>query len=133
MLSEYLSTILIYFKLSRVGYNIFSFFNQRFLIELFYNKFISGLILKLGGQTTKVLDKGSVEYLGPHGLQKGLLSISHSIAMFNTGVITSYALYIVVGLMSYMLFSAYISNDIVILLILVSLSLFSRRSYTYHS
>jgi len=38
VLSEYLSTILIYFKLSRIGYNIFSFFNQRFLIELFYNR-----------------------------------------------------------------------------------------------
>src|SRR3954452_10336457 len=33
VLSEYLSTVLVYFKLSRVGYNIFSFFNQRFLIE----------------------------------------------------------------------------------------------------
>jgi NADH-ubiquinone oxidoreductase chain 5 len=40
------------------------------LIELFYNKYITGLILKLGGQTTKVIDKGSVELLGPYGLEK---------------------------------------------------------------
>ena len=123
ILSEYLSSILIYFKLSRLGYNIFSFFNQRFLIELFYNKFITGLILKLGGQTTKVLDKGSIEYLGPYGLEKGLLNISNNIARLNTGVITSYALYILIGFIFYMLFNVYINNDITILIFIVSLSL----------
>jgi len=123
VLSEYLSSFLVYFKLSRVGYNIFSFFNQRFLIELFYNKFITGVVLKLGGQTTKVLDKGSVEYIGPYGLEKGLLNISNNIAKLNTGVITSYALYILVGLILYMLFSSYLNNIIIMLSILVSFSL----------
>ena len=123
VLSEYLSTILIYFKLSRVGYNIFSFFNQRFLIELFYNRYITGIILKLGGQTTKVIDKGSVEYLGPYGLEKGLLNISYNISKLNTGVITSYALYIVIGLIIYLLFNSYINSTNVILLLLISLSL----------
>jgi NADH-ubiquinone oxidoreductase chain 5 len=120
-LSEYLSTILIYFKLSRIGYNIFSFFNQRFLIELFYNRFITGIVLKLGGQTTKVIDKGSIEYLGPYGLEKGLLNISNNIAKLNTGVITSYALYILVGLVFYMLFNAYINGAVTILVISTSL------------
>jgi NADH-ubiquinone oxidoreductase chain 5 len=123
VLSEYLSTILIYFKLSRVGYNIFSFFNQRFLIELFYNRYITGIILKLGGQTTKVLDKGSVEYIGPYGLEKGLLSISNNIAKLSTGVITSYALYILIGLILYLLFYSYINNSMIILVLVISLSL----------
>ena len=123
VLSEYLSTILIYFKLSRVGYNIFSFFNQRFLIELFYNRYITGIVLKLGGQTTKVIDKGSVEYLGPYGLEKGLLNISSNIAKLNTGVITSYALYILIGLIFYLLFNSYINNSIITLALLISLSL----------
>jgi len=131
VLSEYLSTILIYFKLSRVGYNIFSFFNQRFLIELFYNRYITGLVLKLGGQTTKVIDKGSVEYLGPWGLEKGLLNISNNIARLNTGVITSYALYILIGLIAYLLFNSYINNSIIILLIIISLSLVLFRSSAY--
>jgi NADH-ubiquinone oxidoreductase chain 5 len=129
VLSEYLTTFLVYFKLSRVGYNIFSFFNQRFLIELFYNKFITGLVLKLGGQTTKVLDKGSVEYIGPYGLEKGLVNISKNIAKLNTGVITSYALYILVGVILYMLFSSYINNITIILSILVSLSLVLHGSH----
>jgi len=122
VLSEYLSTFLVYFKLSRIGYNIFSFFNQRFLIELFYNRFITGVVLKLGGHTTKVLDKGSVENIGPFGLEQGFLNISKNIAKLNTGVITSYALYILVGLIFYILLSSYLNNLIVIVLILMSLS-----------
>ena len=55
-------------------FNVFSFFNQRLLIELFYNRYITGIILRLGSQTTKVLDKGSVVLLGPFGLEKGLLN-----------------------------------------------------------
>jgi hypothetical protein len=128
VLSEYLSTILIYFKLSRVGYNIFSFFNQRFLIELFYNRYITGIILKLGGQTTKVLDKGSVEYIGPYGLEKGLLNISNNIAKLSTGVITSYALYILIGLILYLLFYSYINSSIIILALLIGLSLSLHRN-----
>ena len=32
---------------------------------MFYNKFIVNLILNLGGHTTKVLDKGAIELVGP--------------------------------------------------------------------
>ena len=102
ILSEFTPQILINFKLSRLGYNIFSFFNQRFLIEMFYNKYVTDCILKLGGQTTKVIDKGSIELIGPYGLEKGLLALSKNISKLDTGVITSYALYILVGLTFYM-------------------------------
>lgn len=123
LLSEFLSTTLIYFKLSRTGYNIFSFFNQRFLIELFYNKFVTGIVLKLGGQTTKVLDKGSVEYIGPYGLEKGLLNISTNISNLNTGSVTTYALFITTGIVFYMIFSSYININMLILSILLATSL----------
>jgi NADH-ubiquinone oxidoreductase chain 5 len=103
ILSEFLPKMLIRFKFSRLGYNIFGFFNQRFLIELFYNKYITGLVLKLGGQTTKVLDKGSVELLGPFGLEKVLITLSRNITSLDTGVITSYALYILIGFIFYIL------------------------------
>src|ERR1700722_4766557 len=103
IISEFMPRTIISFKLSRIGYNIFSFFSQRFFIELLYNKYVTDIILKLGGQTTKILDKGSVELLGPFGLEKGLLSLSKSISRLDTGVITSYALYILVGLIFYIL------------------------------
>nr|WBP63489.1 NADH dehydrogenase subunit 5 [Cladonia squamosa] len=118
ILSEYLFSLLIKFKFTRLGYNIFSFFNQRFMIELFYNKYIIRFILNLGGQTTKVLDKGSVELLGPYGLEIGLLKLSKGISSLNTGIITSYALYILVGLIIYILVPYISSRDIGLLLLI---------------
>ena len=101
LFTEFYPNLLIKFKSSSFGYNIFSFFNQRFLIELFYNKYISGIVLKLGGQTTKVMDKGSIELFGPFGLENMLTNLSKSIGNLSTGVVTSYALYILIGLIFY--------------------------------
>jgi len=124
ILSELIPKLIIKFKLSNFGYNLFSFFNQRFLIEFFYNKYITSNILKLGGHTTKIIDKGSVELLGPFGLDKGLINISKNISSLNTGVITSYALYILIGLIFYILipYISFIDNT---LLILIMIGLFN--------
>lgn len=116
---EFIPKILIYFKLSRIGYNIYGFFNQRFLVELFYNRYITDTILKLGGQTTKVIDKGSIELIGPFGLEKGLITLSKSISKLDTGVITSYALFILVGLMFYILVPYFYTIDHNLLMIVV--------------
>jgi len=125
VVSEFLPKLLINFKFTKLGYNIFSFFNQRFYIELLYNKYIVELILKLGGQTTKHLDKGSVEFLGPYGLEKGLVSLSNSIGKLSTGVITTYALYILIGLIFYIssLYFSYYDNNLLILVIFTLFSL----------
>jgi len=120
--SEFFPRVLLYFKFSRVGYNVFSFFNQRFLIELFYNLYITDLVLKLGGQTTKILDKGSIEYIGPFGLEIALTSLSKNISKLDSGIITSYALYILSGLIIYILiFYISFSENTLILLILFGL------------
>ena len=123
---EFTPKLLTKFKFTRIGYNIYGFFNQRFLIELFYNKYITDLALNLGGQTTKVLDKGSIELIGPFGLEKALINFSKSLTKLSTGVVTSYALYILVGLISF-IFIIYLSEIsaslIVILIILASFSL----------
>ena len=122
--SEFSPKLLINFKLNRFGYNIFGFFNQRFFVELFYNKYITGLVLRLGGQTTKILDKGSIELIGPFGLEKGLVSLSRSIANLDTGVITSYALYILIGLIFYVLipYFSLFDNSLLLLLLLAFFS-----------
>ena len=121
---EFTPKLLTKFKLTRIGYNIYGFFNQRFLIELFYNKYITDLALNLGGQTTKVVDKGSVELLGPYGLEKGFLGLSKNIASLDTGVITSYALYILVGLIFYII-TPYLSINDNNLFIIIILALFT--------
>jgi NADH-ubiquinone oxidoreductase chain 5 len=119
ILSEYLEKTILRFKLSNLGYNIFGFLNQRFLIELYYNIYITYTIFKLGGHTTKIIDKGSIELLGPYGLELGLTNLSKKIASLDTGVITSYALYILVGLVFYILipYISIIDNILVIIII----------------
>jgi NADH-ubiquinone oxidoreductase chain 5 len=129
--TEFYPKLVIKFKLSNIGYNIFSFFNQRFLIELFYNKYISGIILKLGGQTTKVMDKGSIELLGPYGLEKRLTNLSKSIGSLSTGVVTSYALYILIGLIFYISILYYGKTPDNYLELLLILFAFVNINYNY--
>ena len=125
LLSEFSPIMLIMFKFNRLGYNLYGLFNQRALFEFFYNKYINGNILKLGGQTTRILDKGLVELLGPFGLEKLLLFVSKNIANLETGVVTTYALYILMGFILYMsiFYVSTIGSNLVILIALTLLML----------
>ena len=123
VLSELTPKLLVLFKFTNIGYNIFSFFNQRFFIELLYNKYITLLTLKLGGQTTKILDKGSVELLGPFGLEKSLSNLSKRLSSLDTGVVTSYALYILIAFVSYISVIYLNINSNLLLLVVLSILL----------
>ena len=118
VLFEFFPISIIYLKFTRLGYNIFSFLNLRFLVEYIYNRFITYFILNLGGQTTKILDKGSIEMLGPFGLERGLISLSHNVSKLDTAVVTSYALYILTASMLYILIPYVFIKDVSILLLL---------------
>ena len=124
VVSEFLPSIVVKFKLSRIGYNVFSFFNQRFFIELFYNKYISGVVLKLGGQSTKVLDNGSIEYAGPHGLAIGLWNLSGYIGALKTNVVTTNALFILAGAMIYLGLPSCNVETVLLAIMILSSSIF---------
>lgn len=100
--SEFMPNLISNFKLSNLGYYIYGFFNQRFLVEFFYNKYIVNSVLEIGGQTTKVLDKGSVESVGPYGFGVVLTKSSKIISSLSNGVVTNYALYILIGICFYL-------------------------------
>ena len=119
LFSEFFPNLLINFKFSKFGYNVFSLLNQRFYIELLYNKYIIDGVLNLGGLTTKFIDKGSVEFLGPYGLEKGLVHLSNSLNNLSTGVVTTYALYILIVFILYitLLYNLYLDNNILILIL----------------
>ena len=129
ILCEVTPKFLISFKTSRLGYNIFGFFNQRLLVEMYYNKYVTDFILKLGGQTTKILDKGSIELIGPYGLEKGLVKLSNNVSKLDTGVITSYALYILVGLTFYIVlpYLSVIDNNLLVVIIFALLSVITNK------
>lgn len=48
--------------------------------------------------TSKVLDRGAVELLGPFGLSQSFYGGGHRMSKLDTGIITHYSLYIVIGL-----------------------------------
>jgi len=100
--SEFMPNIISNFKLSNLGYYIYGFFNQRFLVEFFYNKYIVNSVLEIGGQTTKVLDKGSIESIGPYGFGVILTKASKIISSLSNGFVTNYSLYILIGICFYL-------------------------------
>jgi NADH-ubiquinone oxidoreductase chain 5 len=87
----------------------YTFLNGKYLLDnLFNNSLISGG-LKLGYIISKLLDKGLIELIGPFGLSEGSYSASYNLTKLDTGVITTYALYITLGLISilFILFSPF--------------------------
>jgi NADH-ubiquinone oxidoreductase chain 5 len=75
--------------------------------------------LKLGGQSTKVLDKGSIEYIGPYGLEISLTYIGNKLSKLDSGLITSYALYILSGLVLYIFaLNSIITNELIFVVLI---------------
>jgi len=47
----------------------------------------------------KQIDRGAIELLGPYGLAKTFTETGTNIAKLDTGIITTYSLYITIGLL----------------------------------
>jgi len=107
-----------------IYHSIYGFINQRFLVESIYNIYISGKVFTMGGEISRVIDRGAVELIGPFGLEKTLLNLGTRLSKLDTGVITSYALYIFIGLI-FNLIVPYIclfDNSLVLLIIIALFS-----------
>lgn len=119
--TEFYPRLLINFKLTSIGYNLYGFLSQRFLVDYFYNKYVCEVVFTLGSHTTKIMDKGSVETFGPFGMERKFSKLSESIDNLSTGVVTSYALYILIGLMFYIsvLYLSKTEKDYIELLIIL--------------
>lgn len=86
--------------LSELGKRIYTFLNAKWFFDAVINHYIIHKGLALGMVTSKVLDRGAIELLGPFGLTNSLYGGSRQIASLDTGVVTQYALYIMIGLIS---------------------------------
>ena len=82
------------------GRQIYVFLNGKFLFDVLYNKYLISGGLKFGYIISKVLDKGVIELVGPYGLSNILMNTGKNIAKLDTGVVTTYSLYIALGLLS---------------------------------
>lgn len=54
---------------------------------------------------SKNIDRGIIETVGPFGLTTGITNTAQQISQSDTGLVTSYALYIVLGILILILYS----------------------------
>lgn len=85
-----------------LGKAIYKFLNGKWLVDNVYNVFIITGGLRLGHTISKVIDRGILELVGPFGLSNVLSNTGRNIASYDTGIITSYALYIILGLITFL-------------------------------
>ncbi|KAI9708689.1 MAG: NADH dehydrogenase subunit 5 [Candelaria pacifica] len=94
-------------NVSRSGVGLFLY---RFLVgKWLFDVVVVGLVIKpalaLGHVISKVLDRGVIELVGPFGLTTGLTSTARLIARYDSGLVTSYALYMVLGILVLILYA----------------------------
>jgi NADH-ubiquinone oxidoreductase chain 5 len=122
-----------------VGRTLYTFFNGKYFLDVILNQYIIAQGMRLGYTVTKVLDRGVIEAVGPFGLSTVLSNTGFNISRLDTGIVTSYALYIVLGLISILLIIflpvftaggsysiAYIGTEIRLVVILSAALLFAR-------
>jgi NADH-ubiquinone oxidoreductase chain 5 len=113
---------------SSLGKKIYNLFNNKYYFDIIYNKYIINNGFKLGYNISKQIDRGAIELMGPFGLSTTIYNISKNISKLDTGIITTYALYITIGLLFFITFVfSYIIFDISVneLLRLIIILIFS--------
>lgn len=78
-------------------HKIYAFFNGKYYFDILYNHFLVNKGLQLGYKISKEIDRGTIELFGPFGIAKKFYSAGVNIAKLDTGIITTYSLYITIG------------------------------------
>ena len=81
-------------------HKIYNFLSGKYYFDVIYNKFFISSGLQLGYTISKEIDRGAIELLGPNGLSKTFTNTGNNIAKLDTGLVTTYSLYITLGLLS---------------------------------
>jgi NADH-ubiquinone oxidoreductase chain 5 len=93
-----------------IGRKVYAFLNGKYYFDVVYNHYLVESGLKLGYSLSKNIDRGAIEFLGPHGLAITFVNLGTNIAKLDDGRVTTYALYIVISLLTltYLTFSSII-------------------------
>lgn len=97
---NFVPTIFVDITETSLGRSVYSFLNGKYYFDIVYNNYIIAAGLKLGYIISKVLDRGVIELVGPYGLSNVLSNTGTNISKLDTGVITTYSLYITLSLLS---------------------------------
>ena len=86
---------------NQIGQSIYTFINGQWQWNAIINGLIISPIMQLGHIISKEIDRGVIENVGPYGLSTVLPQLSTKISLYDTSVVTTYALYIVLGFLSF--------------------------------
>jgi len=100
ILYNFLPSLPINFTETSLGRKVYTFLNGKYLFDVVYNNYIIGVGLQIGYTISKVLDRGVIELVGPYGISNTLVNTGENISKLDTGIITTYSLYITLGLLS---------------------------------
>jgi NADH-ubiquinone oxidoreductase chain 5 len=100
LLYHYAPNFVVNLTENSLGRKIYTFLNGKYLFDVIYNNYITELGLQLGYAISKVLDRGVIELVGPYGLSSVFTNTGMNIAKLDTGIITTYSLYITLALLS---------------------------------
>jgi NADH-ubiquinone oxidoreductase chain 5 len=87
-------------NINYIGKSIYTFLNGKYFFDTIYNQYIVTNGLKLGYTISKEIDRGAIELLGPYGLSNYLYNTGNNLAKLDTGIITTYSLYITLSLLA---------------------------------
>jgi len=124
-LYNYYPRLIIELTENNLGRKVYAFLNGKYYFDVVYNHYLVQSGLKLGYSISKNIDRGAIELLGPYGLTNKLTGTGINISKLDTGVITTYSLYIVISLLGliYLTFSSslletqYLDSKIVIIML----------------
>ena len=138
-LYNYSSQIIINITETYLGRKIYTFLNGKYFFDIIYNNYFITEGLKLGYNISKILDKGVIELIGPYGLSSSLTNTGINISKLDTGIITTYSLYITLGLLSllFLIFAPILVNtsllsEIRLIIIYISSLILILSIFKYH-
>jgi NADH-ubiquinone oxidoreductase chain 5 len=97
-----------------IGKSLYTFLNGKYFFDTIYNQYLITNGFKLGYTISKEMDRGAIEFLGPYGLSNYFNNTGKNLATLDTGIITTYSLYITLGLLAllFLVFSPLFFNNL---------------------
>lgn len=98
ILYTFFNSILFKIKISKNGKKFYNFLNRKWFFDKVFNEQITQSFMKFGYRTCyKIIDRGIIEILGPHGFSKIVLKESEYLYSFQTGHVFHYTLIILMA------------------------------------
>jgi NADH-ubiquinone oxidoreductase chain 5 len=87
------------FKLTFIGYTLYSFLSKKWFFDQIYNEFIVQKALDFGYNISfKIIDRGIIELIGPYGVVKLIYKFTNIIKNLQSGYVYHYGFIIFIGL-----------------------------------